>query len=165
MMESSRLVANSGRALDRTELIELICVARLGYDKDHRAEPSLRFAQVGQPRDHRDSIAGPDGLEVFPLRAAVESAKRLYVELYVEETSAERAAEGRRRHHPAEPGKARLLLVVEDRVGIADRLGEAANCAALDFDRVRRAFAADHFSCFVGYNVVFHLRSLGCQDA
>ncbi len=50
----------------------------------------------------------------------------------------------------------RFLLVVEERIGIANRLGKAADGAALDIVGAGLAGGADLLACFVVNNLVRH---------
>src|SRR6266851_7177184 len=120
---SENLVADSGRALEYADLAELVGVSGLDDREDHRAEAAGTLAQIHQLGPHRDTIAGTNRDEVFPVGAAVESAEGRHVELDVGNRRAHRAAESRRRDHAAEAGLARVALAVEERIAILDRLG------------------------------------------
>src|SRR5579863_9927609 len=155
-----QLITNRGRALKHADLPELIRVAGFGRDEDHRAEASGALAQVGDFGLDGDAIAGPDRFEIFPVGAAVESAKRLaHVELDIRDCGRERSRKGRRRDHPAKARLARVTLAVEERIGVADRLGEAANRTAFDFECAGLAGLADLLQRLLRYVLVRHLHA------
>src|SRR5208282_3705532 len=137
---------------------ELVGVAGLRDDEDHRSHPSRRLADIGQLRYHGDPITGTNRLGIFPFGAAVERAREWKRD--VEEAAAERAAKGGRSDHAAVARAARRGFVVEQRIGVADRLGEAPDRAALDLGHAGLAFGADQLSYFVGDDLVRHGLSL-----
>src|SRR5260370_5974510 len=137
----------------------MVGVAGLDRDEDHRAQPARALADVRDLGHHADSVAGADRLEVLPLRAAVEAAKLAHADFDFRNRGAERAAEGRRRNHPAKAGFARGGLVVEERVGIPDRLGEAADRAALHLDHAPLPLHPDLLAHPIRYVLVRHRSS------
>src|SRR5262249_36637668 len=136
-LERGLSIANYGGALHGAELAELVRVAVLDGDEDHRAEPAGALLDVRDPGDEGNTVAGTDGLEVFPLRSAVEPAELGHLDLDFGNRAAQRAAEGRRRDHSAEARRARRSFVAKERVGIADGFGEPSDRTALDLEDPR----------------------------
>ena len=105
----------------------------------------LRITHASLSRTPGEEVA----IETAELRAEA-------LELHVGDRRAHRAAEGRRRDHAAVAGLARVALAVEERIAILDRLGEAANRAALDLVSPRFGSLADLLASFVGNVFVRH---------
>src|SRR5208337_67786 len=154
---------DSGGALNDADLAELIGISGLDRAEHHRAKPAGGLAQIDEPGLHGDAVAGANRHEVLPVGAAVEAAEGRHVELDIGNRRAHRAAESGRRDHAAEAGLARVALAVEERIAILDRLGEAANRAALDLVSSRLGSLADLLAGFVGNVFVGHrLFSVPC---
>src|SRR3972149_5374069 len=163
-LATTMLVLDAGAAHDGDGFPGLVSIGGLGDGDEHGAQPARALAEVDELAGGGEEVAGADGIEVLDVRAAVEDALegRVGAEVAAEwalgpvrivDRVAEEA-DGRGDATVAlAPG---VLLVEEERVGVADGAGEHAAGGLVDLEGNGLGLLAD-----LGAHRVGDDRSLG----
>ena len=115
----------------------------LEHQDVHDASARLLDAGVGDAAHEREAVAGVERAVEDEFLLAVEQLAPVDVDAGARVVGAQRRGEGGRRRDARVAGGARRRFVHVDGVGVADRLGEAADVAAFDLELERGGLSSD----------------------